>query len=160
LKIVVPSGSAANWFVYHDYVGDEIRNLVKQDFISWWVYGLNNSKTQEISFHTDAGVNLFYKQFTDNFTGWKRIFYRKDEFLTSGSPLWSSIKRIQYKEFSAAASTRYLDRACVGVGVLVAGPSTRYDGIYLIRDVKWIEEYKQYDAYPYEIELWLQDDYY
>lgn len=155
LKVVVPAGSSQWSFIKHAY--SPARDFSKQQFLSYRLYGLNNAGQIRLTWITDT-PDYFSKIFTDDFTGWQRKVFRKDEFTKVGNGDWSSIDQVEI--MWSTVGTRYVDRTCVGVGVIIVGPGTLYDGIYILRMSPWEEKKGYPNAIPYKLELWSCDDWY
>jgi len=156
LKIVVPSGSKAYWYLSHTY--SPVIDLSKADFFTYWWYGANTGK--DLRFWFKEGSAYFYYTRTENWTGWQRVLIRKDQFSTSGSPDWTNIDKVEFWMLFAAAATHYLDRTMVGVGYYFNAPGDRYDGIYNLKKMIIDESHKALAVFPFDIELWWVDDYY
>lgn len=157
LRMDIIAGTNSNVGVIRTY--SPAQDFSKQDFVVIWWYGANSGDTCQIRFITSSG-NYYQKQWTDNFSGWQRLLYRKDEFSVIGSPSWDSIVDIVIETIPSSTHVNYLDRTVVGVGYFLDAPGTRYDGIYNMKKMLIDESYKAIAAFPYEIELWWVDDYY
>ena len=150
LKAIIGGGSYLYSGAQRTWAEDQ--NWSNNDFISQWLYGLNSGA---FAIELYDGSLTETETITDNFSGWQRKLQLLSAFTTVNL---EKIRRIRIGR--STVGTTYFDRIIVGAGAYVNGPGSRYDGIYLIRDVIWKEEHKTVGIFPYEIELWLQDDFF
>jgi len=156
-------GTSGSWgrFRLIKYFSPNI-DLSRQDFFSFWLYGGNYGNPFRILFLTPTWADGYRYDLTDNFTGWKRFIIRKDEFSKFGdNPDWSNVSRlIIYNIGWNIGGTWYFDRFCMGTGILLQAPDTRYDGIYVPKSFTYNELGGRVSAFEYTLELWCTDDYY
>jgi hypothetical protein len=130
LKGVIGAGAGANPEIYHNYGAGQ--DWSQYDLISFWFYGANAGKTIRLFVANEvrgAWANYNYYEFTDNFTGWRRLIFPMEHPDGTGGALnWTSVLCIGFVIYSAGTDTYYVDRTTLDVGNWRFGEAAHFDG--------------------------------
>ena len=129
------------------------RDLSNLDFISCQVYG-DYAGSVAVELYDGSVTEEVSKAFAS--LNWYRKLFVLSDFTSVDL---TNITRFRIGVDTGGGLT-WLDRICIGVGVLVVGPGTRYDGIYILKQSPWEERGGVTRAFPYKMDLWCVDDYY
>ncbi len=106
--------------IYHQYGSTPYADWSAYDFICLWVYGANSGVTGrfEARFVDNSGANYARFDWTDNFTGWKRmVFPRLNPTSSAGTVNWAQVFIVFFRpSVSTSSGTWYLDRTVVDGG--------------------------------------------
>jgi len=127
LEIDVTSGTYGAWQINHKY--ETLQDWSSQDYIAFYWYGANTSKTLSLEIQSDiVGYNHYRYDFTENWTGWKRVVAPlRNPTEASTPPL--DLARIDdvtlgFWLSSNVEGTFWLDRVIIDVGQWIEQDST------------------------------------
>ena len=119
LKIVITtSGSPTKYYVgvMHTYTVSAV--WTGKEFITFWFYGANCSAVWRFTYLDTAATAGAYYEFTDNFTGWKKIIIPIAAMTAVGTPNLADIHFLYLNQRGpgdGVACTVYVDRVIVDV---------------------------------------------
>lgn len=116
LKINITGAGSPSFRIEHIYGG--VQDWSAKEFICLYVYGQNTGGTFQLMLSNSGYTKQLYKEFTDNFTGWRRmVFPFKTMTEGGGSFDYTQIDRIRFSmETGSLVTAWYLDRVLVDVG--------------------------------------------
>jgi len=122
LRINTGSGSCAYWEIYHIYASRVIpgppQDWSSKEVLSFYWYGSNTNSTVRI--YSWSGDDVFYYEFMDNWTGWRRLEIPFENFtFTSGASL-KKVDTIAIQQRTPnVQGTWYVDHVTVQVEMAV-----------------------------------------
>lgn len=124
LKITVGAGLSDKVGFDHQYGSDQDWSACTH--ISFWWYGINSGYVISVQIWAPtSNVHMWGKNFTDNFSGWKRFVWKFNEMTVTGSPTLTQVRNIWFSWLPAAAHSMYLDRTIVDMGIRRINTPTR-----------------------------------
>jgi len=135
LKAVVGGGSYAD--VGASATFSPALDWSGKDFLCLWIYGMNSGGVWRV--RASDGANWFRWDFSDDFSGWRRVILPlRSPSASSGSLNLAAISSMQVYISAASSGTWYLDRVVV-------------DELRLVRcEVRVPNEIKSVDAYSWD----------